>query len=350
MLSEAEIIEFRKSLLLWFGHAQRDLPWRRTRDPYAIWVSEAMLQQTRVAAVLPYYERFLQSLPDYTSLAHAPESELLALWAGLGYYYRARNLQKAAQQIWRQGAFPSCYDRLLALPGIGDYTAAAVASIAFDLPHAVLDGNVLRVLARVYADDTNIASVKGRKHFSSLAESLLHREQPGSFNQAMMELGATICSNKNPQCLVCPVSDFCGARKRGTQRSLPIKLSRQKSVREDRILLWIEQEGSILAWQRPADSKLMPGFWELPEPTQLDAVAAVEAIGSFRHSITFHDYSFQIVEAKPPSDIGNHQWLRIDDLTSFPISTVFRKAARMATRYRLREDHKKVAAAGAPAG
>ena len=347
MLSEVERAAFRTSLLLWFGHAQRDLPWRRTQDPYAIWVSEAMLQQTRVAAVLPYYQRFLQSFPDYTSLAQAPESELLALWAGLGYYYRVRNLQKAAQQICQKGAFPSCYDELRALPGIGDYTAAAVASIAFDLPHAVLDGNVFRVLARVYADETNIASANGRKHFSMLAESLLDRERPGSFNQAMMELGATVCLNRNPQCLVCPVCEVCGARKRGTQRGFPVNLSKQKSVREDRILLWIEQEGSILAWQRPSDSKLMPGFWELPEPTQPRAITANEAIGSFRHSITFHDYSFQVVEARPPSNVEAYQWLHIDSLTKFPISTIFRKAARTVIKYRGREDYKKVAAAAA---
>ena len=350
MLSETEIVEFQKNLLLWFGHAQRDLPWRRTRDPYAIWVSEAMLQQTRVAAVLPYYQRFLQSFPDCTSLAQARESELLALWAGLGYYYRARNLQKAAQQICRQGTFPACYEKLRALPGVGDYTAAAVASIAFDLPHAVLDGNVLRVLARVYADETNIASAKGRKHFSSLAESLLHRERPGSFNQAMMELGATVCLNKNPQCLVCPVSDLCGARKRGTQRTLPVNLSKQKSIREDRILLWIEQDGSVLAWQRPSDSKLMPGFWELPEPTQLDAITADEAIGSFRHSITFHDYWFQVLEARPPSNMQDYRWLRVDGLTSLPISTVFRKAARTVANHRIRETHTKAAAAASTDG
>ena len=204
---------------------QRDLKWRQTRDPYAVWISEVMLQQTRVATVTPYYERFLARFPNFHALAEAPESELLAHWAGLGYYHRARNLQRAAQMMRSIGFFPTTFEEIRRLPGIGAYIAAAVASISFDLPHAVLDGNVFRVLSRIFGDATNIASGAGRKHFAGLAETLLHRAAPGAFNQAVMELGATVCLPSNPQCLVCPVSVFCRARQSGRQNDLPVKIT-----------------------------------------------------------------------------------------------------------------------------
>src|SRR5947209_4681805 len=241
MLSESEILEFRRELLAWFAVSKRNLPWRRTRDPYRVWISEIMLQQTRVAAVIPFYERFLERFPNVNSLAAAPEQDLLASWAGLGYYYRARNLQKAAQQVMDAGGFPSTYEGIRQLPGIGDYTAASVASISFDLPHAVVDGNVLRVLSRVLDDDTNIASVTGRKHFSLLAQQLLDRENAGAFNQAVMELGATICVPKNPQCLVCPVGELCRARQRGNQTNRPVKIVARKAAEQKRMLFWIER-------------------------------------------------------------------------------------------------------------
>ncbi len=273
MLSESEIVSFRQDLLSWFGRAQRDLPWRHTRDPYAIWVSEAMLQQTRVAAALPFYRNFVRQFPDFRALAQASESDLLSAWAGLGYYYRARNLQKAAQMMCADGAFPDSYVELRGLPGIGDYTAAAVASIAFGLPHAVLDGNVFRVLARLLGDGTDISSSDGRKHFSMLAATVLDHGLPGAFNQAMMELGATVCLPRNPQCLVCPVSHYCRAKGKGTQQELPVNASKQKPVREDRVLFWIEQGTSLLAWKRSKESRLMPGFWELPETAQVGDAA-----------------------------------------------------------------------------
>ncbi len=175
MLSKNQTRLFQRDLLAWFDGHRRNLPWRRTRDPYAIWVSEIMLQQTRVAAAIPYFERFLGRFPNFEALANAPESEILAFWAGLGYYYRARNLQKAARLMKQRGAFPDTHREIRALPGIGDYTAAAVASIAFDLPHAAVDGNVLRVLTRVYDDTADIASTRGRKHIAELAAAVLDR-------------------------------------------------------------------------------------------------------------------------------------------------------------------------------
>jgi A/G-specific adenine glycosylase len=332
MLSSPEIQQFRKELLDWFAVHQRDLSWRRTRDPYAIWISEVMLQQTRVAAVIPYYERFLARFPNFHVLAEAPESELLAHWAGLGYYHRARNLQRAAQIMHTAGSFPATFEEIRRLPGIGAYTAAAVASISFDLPHAVLDGNVFRVLSRVFNDTTNMGSSAGRKHFAVLAEELLDREAPGAFNQAMMELGATICLPSNPQCLVCPVSALCRARQSGSQNDLPVKTIAKKSVREKRIVFWIEREGKLLVWQRPPKSRLMPGFWELPEPTQLPNTTAGRWLGSFRHSITFHSYVFKIYETDQPGDPGPCQWISLERLRALPVSTIFGKAKQVIAR------------------
>ncbi len=328
MLSPKEIQKFQSSLLEWYSAHQRDLPWRRTRDPYAIWVSEIMLQQTRVAAVIPYYERFLKRFPDVRALASAPEQELLAHWAGLGYYYRARNMQRAAQQIAEKERFPSSYEEIRALPGIGEYTAAAVASIGFDLPHAVVDGNVYRVLSRVFNDSTNIASGPARKHFTALAETVLQRKRPGAYNQALMELGATICLPKRPQCLLCPVASVCRSRAKGAQDALPVKIKPQKSVEEERTLFLVEQHGNVLLWQRPATSRLMPGFWELPEREQLPEVAPRQLLGSFRHGITFHSYRFELWEAPIPKDTGACRWVGEQELSTLPLSTITQKALR----------------------
>jgi A/G-specific adenine glycosylase len=335
MFSSDEIERFRTQLLAWFGRHRRDLPWRRTSEPYAIWVSEIMLQQTRVATAISYYERFLTRFPDFQSLADASEPDLLAHWAGLGYYYRARNLQKAAQLMRDAGGFPATIEDLRGLPGIGDYTAAAVASISFNLPHAVVDGNVFRVLSRVLDDPTNIASAIARKHFSAAADTLLDRDRPGAFNQAMMELGATLCLPKNPQCLICPVSDLCQARQRGRENDLPVKGKRQESAQEQRLLFWIEREGKLLVWQRPSTSRLMPGFWELPERAQLLHVTAGRKLGSFRHTITFHKYVFEVAEVETDTlePSGECQWMPIRELDLRPTSTMLRKARRVVEKH-----------------
>jgi A/G-specific adenine glycosylase len=324
-----QVHSLRQELLTWFERHQRDLPWRKTRDPYRIWLSEIMLQQTRVAAVIPYFERFLARFPTVESLADVPEADLLSHWAGLGYYYRARNLQKAAQAIVLAGAFPASYEALLMLPGIGDYTAAAVASIAFDLPHAVLDGNVFRVLSRLFADRTNIADARGKKHFAILADRLLDRENPAAFNQAMMELGATICLPKSPQCLLCPVAFCCKAREQNQTADLPVKIVEKKSVRIERTLYWIQRADRILAWQRPADSRLMPGFWELPEQEQIPDAAVGRLLGAFKHGITIYDYRFRVVSAAAPVSLGMCQWVSLDEMEALPLSTIFRKAMRV---------------------
>jgi A/G-specific adenine glycosylase len=288
-----------------------------------------MLQQTRVATVVPYYERFLTRFPDFQSLADASESDLLAHWAGLGYYYRARNLQKAARLMRDVGRFPTTIEEIRSLPGIGAYTAAAVASIGFNLPHAVLDGNVLRVLSRVFNDATNTSGGTAHKHFSALADKLLDRDHARAFNQAMMELGATICLPKRPQCLICPVSELCQARQRGRESELPVKGKRQQSVQEQRQLFWIERQNKLLVWQRPSTSRLMPGFWELPERAQLPTVASGRKLGSFRHTITFHKYLFEVIESSAQSSIGECQWMALVDLNAQPVSTILRKARRV---------------------
>ena len=232
MLTGTPLSRFRKNLLGWFAEFHRDLPWRRTRDPYRIWLSEIMLQQTRVAAAIPYYERFLERFPSVESLAGAPQEDVLRLWSGLGYYSRARNLQKAAQKIVaiHGGVFPSDPEHALALPGIGKYTAAAILSIAFQKKHAVLDGNVARVLARLNAVRGDLRANGTWPKLQKAADHLLAEQSPGDWNQAMMELGATLCTPRSPQCLLCPVGEFCEARKQGLADAIPGKRRKRSTV------------------------------------------------------------------------------------------------------------------------
>jgi A/G-specific adenine glycosylase len=232
MQTAAALSRFRKNLLAWFAEFQRDLPWRRTRDPYRIWLSEIMLQQTRVAAVIPYYDRFLDRFPSIEALAGAPQEDVLRLWSGLGYYSRARNLQKAAQKIvaLHGGAFPSDPEEALALPGIGAYTAAAILSIAFQKKHAVLDGNVARVIARLNGVRGDVRANATWPKLQKAADHLLAERSPGDWNQAMMELGATLCKPRSPQCLLCPVSEFCEARKLGLADVIPEKRRKRSTV------------------------------------------------------------------------------------------------------------------------
>ncbi|MGH9693526.1 MAG: A/G-specific adenine glycosylase, partial [Bryobacteraceae bacterium] len=282
----------------------------------------------RVAAVIPYYHRFLERFPDFRALASAPEPELLTYWAGLGYYYRARNMQQAARLMCERGSFPETYEEIRELPGVGDYTAAAVSSIAYDLPHAALDGNVLRVLSRVLDERTNVSSGVGRRRFAALAQELLDTKNPGAFNQAMMELGATICLPKNPQCLLCPVAALCRARVSGMQNELPVKAVRAAIVQERRVVFWIEKEGAVLLWQRPPAARLMPGFWELPEAIHLPGATPGATLASFRHGITFHSYLFEVLEAAAPAEIGECQWVELARLGRLPASTIVKKARR----------------------
>jgi A/G-specific adenine glycosylase len=318
----------RGALLKWYARSKRDLPWRRTIDPYAIWISEVMLQQTRVAAVLPYYERFLRLFPTVHHLANAPQDGVLAAWSGLGYYSRARNLQKAAAQIEAAGAFPSDYAGIRALPGIGGYTAAAVASIAFHLPRAAIDGNALRVLSRLTAEHGDIGARTTRERLEAVANGLLDRRRPGDFNQAVMELGATICLPKSPDCAKCPLSTHCEAFRTGKQNEYPLKLRKPQRNEVSETLFYIERDGHILFWRRDAASKRLAGFWELPGPAQLKHAAREKIVGDFRHTIVNTTYRFQVVRASIATIPGGLVWQPKRFLDELPLSTTAKKALR----------------------
>ncbi len=217
------MISFTQAILDWYDANGRDLPWRRTRDPYAIWLSEIILQQTRIAQGQAYWERFMAAFPDVQGLAVASEDEVLRLWQGLGYYSRARNLHAAAKQIAALGHFPETLEGIRALKGVGDYTAAAIGSIAFGLPAAVVDGNVYRVLARHFGIDTPVGSTAAKKEFTARAQALLPQDRPGDFNQGMMDFGALICTPASPACLLCPLAGSCAALAAGRVDSLPVK-------------------------------------------------------------------------------------------------------------------------------
>ena len=256
---------FSKALLPWYRVHHRSLPWRDTTDPYRIWLSEVILQQTRVDQGLAYWERFVERYPTVADLAAANEDEVLRLWQGLGYYSRARNLLTAARQVMEEhgGEFPLTYAQLKGLKGVGEYTAAAIGSIAFGLPEPVVDGNVYRVLARIFGIDTPIDSTKGRKEFRTLAAKLLDTRHPGDHNQAVMELGATVCTPKNPQCERCPLVVRCIARSTGRIAELPVKAGKTKVRTRHFNYLHIEAHNGI--YLRKRDGKdIWQGLWELP--------------------------------------------------------------------------------------
>ncbi|NLH17640.1 MAG: A/G-specific adenine glycosylase [Phycisphaerae bacterium] len=255
----------RRALLAWFAANARDLPWRRTRDPYAIWISEIMLQQTRIDTVIPYYHRFLGTFPTISTLASADLDKLLKVWEGLGYYTRARNLHKAARAVVELYAaqIPDTFEGLLSLPGVGRYTAAAVASIAFGVPRAVLDGNVIRVLSRLDCVKDDPAKPKNRDKLWDRAEDLLDPAHPGDFNQAMMELGATICLPRNPLCLACPVAVHCLARLAGLQDKLPIRKKVPKLPLQV-VAVGLIWKGRKLLIDKRKPEGLLGGLWEFP--------------------------------------------------------------------------------------
>ncbi len=313
-----------QKLKKWFEREQRDLPWRRTRDPYAIWLSEIMLQQTRVTAVIPYYERFLAKYPTFVALAEAPEAELLAAWAGLGYYSRARNLQKAARAMAEAGEFPPTYEGIRALAGVGEYTAGAVASIAFGLPEVGIDGNVIRVLSRVTG---------GMAGLKEVAEREMDVRDPGTYQQALMELGATVCAPKKPRCLLCPLATDCKALELGIVETLPVRKAAAATIEEEKTLLWIEREGSVLVWQRGKESKRLAGFWELPELGMVEGVELGEWIGAFGHSIVNHRYRYTLrrgrIDGEAPEGF---RWVGDKGMETLAASTAFRKSLRIVTQ------------------
>lgn len=266
MWEEEKINSFREKLLDWYDANKRDLPWRRTQDPYKIWISEIMLQQTRVDTVIPYYERFLDWFPTVSDLAQAPEEKLLKAWEGLGYYSRVRNMQKAAQQIMENhgGVFPSSYEEISKLKGIGPYTAGAIASIAFGLSEPAVDGNVMRVLARLFEVDYDIGVPTNRKIFQAMMEILIDPARPGDFNQALMDLGSDIESPVNPRPEESPVKEFSAAYQHGTMDRYPIKAPKKKPVPVYLTAFIIKDSQGRYLLEKNEREGLLSGFWHFP--------------------------------------------------------------------------------------
>lgn len=252
-------------LLDWYAREGRDLPWRRTRDPYRIWLSEVILQQTRVAQGMEYYLRFTERFPDVASLAAAPEDEVLKLWQGLGYYSRARNLQRAAAVLTERygGALPCSYGELRALPGIGDYTAGAILSIAYGQAVPAVDGNVLRIASRLTGYEGNVLDGETRKTVREWMAEIMPTDRPGDFNQALMDLGASVCLPGGPLCESCPLATLCTACREGRQASLPVRVKKAGKRQEERTVFLLEREG-LTALRRRPDSGLLAGLWEYP--------------------------------------------------------------------------------------
>lgn len=305
--------DFQKKLLAWYDEHARDLPWRTSCDPYLVWVSEIMLQQTRVAAVIEHYHQFLKRFPTVQKLAAARAASVLAAWSGLGYYRRARMLHAAAKVVARRrnGKFPETSEEWRSLPGIGRYTAAAVASIAFGEAVAVVDGNVERVVQRLVG-----SAISGEQVWES-AGRLLDRERPGDFNQAMMELGATVCTPRAPACLTCPVVELCQAR----GELPPLKKSARQKKREIHYALH-RRNGSVFLVQRSSDARLMAGMWELPEIA--GPPAHTQPVITVKHSITVTDYKVNIWLVPPSSD-AEGEWHALERLTKIPLTGLARK-------------------------
>jgi A/G-specific adenine glycosylase len=317
-LTPAKTRDLRAALLSWYDRHRRDLPWRRDQDPYRVWVSEIMLQQTRVAAVLGHYARFMQRFPTVQALASAREASVLASWSGLGYYHRARRMHRAAKVITRErkGVFPRAAEDWLELPGIGRYTAAAIASIAFGEAVAVVDGNVERVLARLFRQP-------GSREVSwTQAEALLDRERPGDFNQAIMELGATICTPRAPQCLLCPLHEFCRSRGADAAKPQPIRKNKQLQYAVAR------KNSSVLLVQRPLDASVMAGMWELPALSP-DEVNGDVPLLRVRHSITDTDYRVAVFCCDPERiAAAAGRWCTATQCARLPLTGLARKILR----------------------
>lgn len=332
LLASETITGLRASLLRWYAAHRRDLPWRRTRDPYAIWISEIMLQQTRVAAVIERYQDFLRSFPSVSSLANAAEADVLTLWSGLGYYRRARMLHRAAKAVAEEqgGKMPRTAAALRALPGIGAYTSAAIASIAYREPVAVVDGNVERVVQRLagWGSDSGIGQAKLARETEQLANALLDPQHPGDFNQGMMELGATVCLPQNPRCLLCPLRRTC--KTRGEHPTPARARMRSQDAAYALVIRSEHKHREVLLDQRPDDQTVMPGMWELPalRDTQVSGEQLRMAV---RHAIMQVNYYVRIrtvyegdAEALIISS-DRRRWVRLYDLAAMPLTGLARK-------------------------
>ena len=342
--------EFARRLLAWYGVHARTLPWRGHVDPYAVWVSEIMLQQTRVETVIPYFERWMNRFPTIQALAQADEQDVLHTWEGLGYYSRARNLHRAAREVMSRfgGQLPATLGKLESLAGIGRYTAGAIGSMAFGLDAPALDGNLRRVLARVFNLAMSIRSPEGQKVLDELLTVHLPPGQAGDFNQAMMDLGATICLPRSPDCEHCPIADICQSRQLGVQEQRPVTAER-RAVPHYTVTAAVIQRGSqVLIAQRPADG-LLGGMWEFPggkqEPGEslaeclereiMEELGATVAVGSelgvFRHAythfkVTLHAFECTLTDGEPrPVQVNDLRWVDPARLSAFPMGKIDRQ-------------------------
>lgn len=330
-------------LLDWYRQNARSLPWRDEPTPYRVWISEIMLQQTRVEAVKPYFERFLQALPDVCALAEAKEETCLKLWEGLGYYSRVRNLHRAACLMVEHygGELPRSYDELLSLPGIGPYTAGAVASIACGIPVPAVDGNVLRVVTRLTADSSSISDPKVKKQMEESLRSVVPADAPGAFNQALMELGATVClPNGAPQCEVCPLREQCAAHAQGNPCAFPVKAAKKARRIEQRAVLLLLCNGRLALRRRP-DQGLLAGLWELPNERNLStpqgvrkfaekwgiSVLRVEKCGQATHIFTHMEWHMTAyrVRVEEALEADGLQWVTKEELeVQYTLPSAFR--------------------------
>jgi A/G-specific adenine glycosylase len=352
-LSARALKVFQSRMFAWFRAQQRDLPWRRSRDPYRIWVAEVMLQQTRIAAVMPYYQRFLARFPTVQSLARAPESEVLKLWSGLGYYSRARNLHRAAKIIVARhnGTFPRGLDAALELPGIGAYTAAAVLSIAYAVPLAVLDGNVARVLARIKAIRGDLRAPKNWRALTTAAKDLLAAHAPGEWNQSLMELGEVVCTPQSPRCTECPVARHCRAYAQGLTGEIPAPRRKRAPVHiKIAAAILRDPRGRTLLVQDPGahDTVLFSRMWQFPaiavkrhakaelaahlNKTLAINQIALQALPAARHGVTFRNITllpFLAMVSELP-ELPRTRILPLKNLSKLPISSATRKIAAAA--------------------
>ena len=342
-MTSKNITQFRENLLTWFETHLRKLPWRETEDPYRIWVSEVMLQQTQVKKVLEYYQKFVSKFPDVQSLADADLQDVLKAWEGLGYYARARNLHKAAKAVAQDfgGEIPADYATFRKLPGVGEYIAAAVQSIAFSQPHAVVDGNVKRVLARLFLIDAPINQSAAAKIFQEKADLLLDHNAPGIFNQAMMELGATVCRPQSPTCIVCPVNTWCCAFEAARQEEFPTR-RKSKPLPEYHLVAGVVHKGDrILITQRKPDG-LLGGLWEFPggkikvdEKTEAACrrviqedlnlwVEPIEYLARVKHTYTHFKIVMDVFRCHYQSgevalnEPVDYRWITVDQIDQFP--------------------------------
>ena len=323
-------------------HGRHDLPWQRTRDPYRVWLSEVMLQQTQVSTVLAYYERFLARFPDVRSLAAAPLDDVLALWSGLGYYSRARNLHRCAQQVVAEhgGRFPDRAAALATLPGIGRSTAAAIAAFCFGERAAILDGNVKRVLTRALGFGGDLASAAAERELWAAAEALLPARDVDIYTQGLMDLGATVCLVRDPHCLLCPLREPCVARREGRPEAYPVKTRKLKRGARRHALLWLQQGGRWWLVQRP-DRGVWAGLWSLPEFESIDALRALadgwpgrgEPLPAIGHALTHFDWTLEPLRwtlpprARLPADLATEsgRWFEPRDALALGLPAPIRR-------------------------